>query len=235
MFSSQRKYCEINQLSFAHPIPNALVGPPIPVIDNSQRETENVGVRMYSSLMGTFDIMEMIAYINSISGENSSSMRSVPFCTSYFNDPWTLPSPTMSYEGHSHIRMAMPFSTVEFVYQDIQEAIVDLYPSSSWKFKVDLILEPIWFIQSYCSHDFLDNTLPSDEAILEAMSGPDRPWENMHHRSYFLPELVRIEQDEFNSTLSEMVSHTVVLLDMHGIYAEGNMENISPTIPIDIS
>jgi hypothetical protein len=27
----------------------------------------------------------------------------------------------------------------------------------------------------------------------------------------------------------------MVLLDMHGIYVEGNMENISPTITIDIS
>jgi hypothetical protein len=32
-----------------------------------------------------------------------------------------------------------------------------------------------------------------------------------------------------------MVSHTMVPLDTHGIYVEGNMENISPTITIDIS
>jgi hypothetical protein len=56
------------------------------------------------------------------------------------------------------------------------------------------------------------------------MFGPDRPWDDMHHRSYFLPELVRIEQDEFRSTLSEMVGHVMVPLDMHGIYAKGNME-----------
>jgi hypothetical protein len=57
----------------------------------------------------------------------------------------------------------------------------------------------------------------------------------MHHRSYFLPNLVRIEQDDFKSTLSQMVSHTMVPLDTHGIYDKGNMENISPTITIDIS
>jgi hypothetical protein len=84
-------------------------------------------------------------------------------------------------------------------------------------------------------HDFLDNSLPSDEAILEAMSGLDRPWDDMHHRSYLLPELVRIEQDEFRSNLSEMVGHTMVLFDMHGIYDEGNRENNYPTIVIDIS
>jgi hypothetical protein len=32
-----------------------------------------------------------------------------------------------------------------------------------------------------------------------------------------------------------MVGHAMVLLDMHRIYAKGNMENISPTIMIDIS
>jgi hypothetical protein len=32
-----------------------------------------------------------------------------------------------------------------------------------------------------------------------------------------------------------MVGHIVVPLDMHGIYIEGNMENISPTVMIDIS
>ena len=32
-----------------------------------------------------------------------------------------------------------------------------------------------------------------------------------------------------------MVNHDMVLLYKHGIYAEGNMENIYPTIMIDIS
>jgi hypothetical protein len=35
--------------------------------------------------------------------------------------------------------------------------------------------------------------------------------------------------------LSEIVGHVVVPLDTHGIYAEGNMVSISPTITIDIS
>jgi hypothetical protein len=104
-FPHEGNIVTIDQLSFAHPSPNASVGPSVPIIDNSQQETENVGVRMYSSLMGTFDFTTPISYINAISSESSSSMRSIPFRTSYFNDPWTLPSPTMSYEGHSHIGM----------------------------------------------------------------------------------------------------------------------------------
>jgi hypothetical protein len=57
----------------------------------------------------------------------------------------------------------------------------------------------------------------------------------MYHCSYFLPKLARIEQDEFRSTLSEIVGHAIVPLDMHCIYAEGNMTSISPIVTIDIS
>jgi hypothetical protein len=88
---------------------------------------------------------------------------------------------------------------------------------------------------SSCSHDCLDEIFPSDEAIIEATNGFDKPWDDMHHRSYFLPDLARIEQDDFRSTLSEIVGHTVVPLDTHIIYAEGNMKSISSTVTIDVS
>jgi hypothetical protein len=50
----------------------------------------------------------------------------------------------------------------------------------------DPILEPMWDTSTYCSHDFLDDTLPSYEAIIEAMNGSNKPWDDMHHCSYFL-------------------------------------------------
>jgi hypothetical protein len=185
--------------------------------------------------MGTFNFSAPISYINSISSESSSSLRFVSFHTSYFDDPWTLPSSTMSYEGQSHIRMEILLSTAEIAYQAIQEATADPDPPSSWMKEMDHVLEPIWVVDSSSSHDFLDGTFPSDEEILEAMTGPDRPWEDLHHRSYFLPELDRIEQDEFRSSMSEIVGHPMVPLDKHDIYDEGNMVNISPTIVINIS
>jgi hypothetical protein len=67
------------------------------------------------------------------------------------------------------------------------------------------------------------------------MNGSERPWNDMHHRSYFLPSLERIEQDDFRSTLSDIVGHAIDPLDTHNIYAEGNMESISPIVSIDIS
>lgn len=40
--------------------------------------------------------------------------------------------------------------------------------------------------------------LSTNEAILEALIGPDKPWEDLHHRSYCLPYLDRIEGGEFH-------------------------------------
>jgi hypothetical protein len=67
------------------------------------------------------------------------------------------------------------------------------------------------------------------------MNGLDRQWDGMQHHSYFLPDLARIEQDDFISTLSDIFGHVVVPLDTHDIYAEENMVNISLTVTIDIS
>ena len=74
-----------------------------------------------------------------------------------------------------------------------------------------------------------------NEAIIEAMSGVEPPWEELHHRSYFLPELDRLECEDFRDTLSERIGSTVVPLISVGPMADGNMVNISPTIPINIS
>jgi hypothetical protein len=77
--------------------------------------------------------------------------------------------------------------------------------------------------------------LPSDEAVIEAMTSPDKPWEDLHHRSYFLPELSRIEAGEFIVTMMGDQSCPINILATHEIYVEGNMETITETIPINIS
>ena len=57
----------------------------------------------------------------------------------------------------------------------------------------------------------------------------------MHHRSYFLPELDHLEREEFREVLSERIGSPMVPLSSPGPMADGNMVNISPTIPINIS
>ena len=53
---------------------------------------------------------------------------------------------------------------------------------------------------------------PSDEAIIEAMSRVEPPWEELHHRSYFLPELDRMEHEDLREILSKMIGSIMVPL-----------------------
>jgi hypothetical protein len=186
---------------------------------------------MYSSLMGTFNFSALSHHIYAMSNRRVLTGSSIPFRTSYFSDPWTLPSPILSCEGQSHVAMAMLLSTAEIAYQVVLDSFIDPDPVPSSTDEEDLV----WDTSLSCSHDFLDGTLSLEEAIIEAMNGSDKPWDDMHHRSYFLPEIERIKQDDFRSTVSEIVNNVIVLLDTHDIYVEGNMVNIYPTVTIDIS
>ena len=94
---------------------------------------------------------------------------------------------------------------------------------------------PTWAVQSSHAHDYLDMVFPSDEAIIEAMLGVEPPWEEIHHRSYFLLELDHLEREDFRAVLSQRVGSLVVPLSSPGPMADGNMENISSMIPINIS
>jgi hypothetical protein len=234
-FPHQGEIVTIDLLSFAYSSLNASIGPSIPVIKNSQPETKNIGVRMYSSLMGNFNFSTPIHHVYSMSSRPALAGRSIPFHTSYISDPWTLPSLNSSWEAQSHACMAMPLSVAEIEYQAVIESSIDPDPVTSPTDKEDPILRPVWATSLTCSHDFLNKTLLSNEAILEEMNSSKRPWDDMYHRSYSLPSIERIEEDEFQSTSSDIVGQVVVTLDTHDIYAEGNIVIISPTILIDIS
>jgi hypothetical protein len=67
------------------------------------------------------------------------------------------------------------------------------------------------------------------------MTSLDRPWDDPHNRSYFLPELRRIEAGEFTLTMNGDKYCPINPLETHVVYAEGNMATISEMIPIDIS
>ena len=93
---------------------------------------------------------------------------------------------------------------------------------------------PDWADNSLYSYDCLNMVFPLDEAILEAMSGRDKICEYLHHRSYFLPELSGIENQEFHLRLAEYFDLPINPLPKEGIFVEENMENIYVTIPINI-
>jgi hypothetical protein len=57
----------------------------------------------------------------------------------------------------------------------------------------------------------------------------------LHHRSYFLHGLNRIENGEFKSVVVGSVDGVVDPLARNGVYAKGNMDNISEMISVNIS
>jgi hypothetical protein len=122
---------------------------------------------------------------------------------------------------------------VEVAYSIVQQASANPDPTPAQE--LDPILEPIWAQGSLADTDSLDLVFPSDEVIIEAMTSLDKPWDDLHHRSYFLPELRRIEAGEFTLTMTGDRSCPINPLAMHVVYAEGNMETIAETIPINIS
>jgi hypothetical protein len=136
---------------------------------------------MYSFLMGTFDFSTLIHHVYAMSSRPASAERSILFCTSYFIYPWTLPSSTSSIEVTLHVGMAMPLLVVKIVYQAILDSYVNPDPVTSQMDEENPVLRPIWATSLSCSHYFLDETFPSDEAILEAMNVFERPWDDMHH------------------------------------------------------
>jgi len=154
----------IDQLSFACFIPNASIGPSILVIENSQSAIKNIGVKMYSSLMGTFNFAALIHHVYAMSIRPVLIERSILFRTSYFNAPWTLTSPSLSCEVQSHVGMAMPLSATDIAYQFVLDSFVDPDPVPSLMNEEDIMSRPVWATSLSCSHDFLDGTFPSDKA-----------------------------------------------------------------------
>ena len=128
--------------------------------------------------MGTFDLPAPVNYIGSTSVGKSIAM------VVDRTDPWVFPTPH---------EPKVPLPAVEVGYQAITQAAAD--PILNPLIVLDDLEEvylPAWAKNSLHSIDFLDTVLPSDEAILEAMSGCDKICEDLHHRSYFLPELSKI-------------------------------------------
>jgi hypothetical protein len=144
---------------------------------------------MFSSLMGTFNFSAPNHQVYATSNRTVSTGRLIAFWTSYFDDLSTLPSSTLSWEGHLHAGMAMSLLTTEIMYEVVLVSSTDpdLVPSPTDE--EDLVSRPVWATSLSCSHDFLNGTFPSDEAIIEAMNSFGKPWDDMHFCSYSLLSL----------------------------------------------
>jgi hypothetical protein len=163
----------IDQFSFSRLDPS-LGASTVPMIDNPQSGIVKVGVGLCPPLMGTFDYLPPQGDFKFISDHHKVEIFQVSsFRTTYFNDLWILPSPSATMEGTGHHGMSMPLSVVEPVHSLVQQASSDTDSTPSQE--LDLILEPIWAQGSLTDTDSLDLVLPSDEAIIEAMTSPNKP------------------------------------------------------------
>ena len=115
--------------------------------------TESLGAGMYSSLMGTFDILVLINYLGS-----TSVGKSIAMVVDRTN-PWVHPT---------RYKPQVPLLTVEVAYQAIVNTIADPIsnPSIVSKDSEEAYLPPLKENSLY-SEDFLDMVFPLDEAILK--------------------------------------------------------------------
>ena len=114
-FPHEGRIVTVDQLDCPQIDPNASSDSSVPKLDNTKVPVENLGVGMYSSLMGTFDLPPPTVHINAISSSKAPLRREF-FRTHYFSDPWTLPSPTATLEEGQVGGMAFPISAAEIAY-----------------------------------------------------------------------------------------------------------------------
>jgi hypothetical protein len=173
---------------------------------------ENVGVGLLkdSSLMGTFPIPPPPDILRpSVASINMIS--AIPHELPVSFDPWIVPDPG----DHPRFGDVMPLSPIESAYHAIQSATPST-PSPE-----ELSPDPFHVI------------FPTDEMIMSVMA--DTPWDDGHHRSILFLEQHTLENYQRISTPSTVVVITTVPGSTRDVFAEGNLSNISPTIPIDIS
>jgi hypothetical protein len=72
-----------------------------------------------------------------------------------------------------------------------------------------------------------------DEMIMSIME--DTPWDNGHHHSILFLEQHTIESYQWVSTPSTVVVISTIPESTHDVFSKGKLNNISPTIPLNIS
>ena len=90
-------------------------------------------------------------------------------------------------------------------------------------------------MSSSIQSDPLDNELFTDETIMEVMCPIEKPWEISHHRSSFIPTTDQLKRIDLELTIDKKFDWFKSPFPAQPIFVEGNISNISTTIPINIS
>ena len=108
--------------------------------------------------------------------------------TSVEKNIWTIVDTTDPWIFPSQDDIEVPLLVAKVSYQSIFDATYDSILTPPISKELDEAYFPAWEENSTYSYEFLDMVLPSDEAIMEAMIGPEKICEDLHHKSYFLPK-----------------------------------------------
>jgi hypothetical protein len=177
-FPHQGKIVSIDQLDYYSPNVRFDATANIPLV-NSHAAPELIGAGLFKDpyLMGVFPPPVPDAFVTPINMISSVG--------TFVSDPWILPSPAEAEQYGD----TMLLSPAEKTYSAIQsESVSPISPPP--EDVVDIYSFPEWAtIPSSSSHNFLNDILLLDEAIIEVMTLFERPWEDNHHRSSILPPL----------------------------------------------
>ena len=146
-------------------------------------------------------------------------------------DPWVVPNLSdIEFLGDT-----MSFNPAEATYNAIQSAnpqsdCDDVHLVASNPYSL-----PIFLVSPSPSFDYLSNTFPSDESIIEVMSLEELPCMDHHHRSSFLPDLDTVENNITSLVPPEIVNMSQSPILTHDFLSERNLGNITLTMFINIS
>jgi len=164
-FPHQGKIVMVDQLSFTS---SSSYGNVLFVEHTSiPYESVGAGVFKYPALMGNFSLPP-------------PSVASINMISTHF-DPWVI-RPFDQVDSWGEV---MPLSPAELNYVEIISASISSSESTPLSRSLDAYVQSPW-LGDIGSPDLLQETFPSDEAILETMSFDDAHWFNHHHRSSLL-------------------------------------------------
>lgn len=129
----------------------------------------------------------------------------------------------------------MSLSPLEKGYQEIVLLFVfalESHPVLSMR--LDTYSQSPW-LRSWDSPDPLNDILPTSESIVEVMYLDETPWNDARHHSPFLPSLCDIPLGLENFVSHNPMHQLQTPVPVHEVFSEGNMGNITETMPMEIS
>ena len=190
-FPHEGKLVTIDQLSFCNAPSESITT--VPLVDNSTPASVNIGVGLYSSLMGSFNITTPILSVKSfpiyaltqVARDQGILERS--FKTNYLSDPWTLPKLDTLVDEEGMKGMDFLLSATKVAYQTEKEKIVDECSSNLAEEERNIYPTLVLSMSSSIGSDPLDTKLFTDKTIMEVRCPIEKLWVISLHRSSFIP------------------------------------------------